>query len=221
MGGQLPRKAHVSFWQFTAVFGVACKLLCAVGNLNFHDNLQCSLLMKIPLLMQSAGWEGSPQSNSTYGPKKDAAERWVNTTPEKSTSVNFLGNRSIHIVSFRVPKDTWGNSRTPAVPQGTVPSVQKWTCISRPCAHSGGRRRRPRDPIPAMDPRANRQQKSRSSRAEHPKTPHPLMRSTLKLTGSPSWDFVHLFLRRNNWETGEMSHSTHRSLLQLSFPLGY
>ena len=65
-----------------------------------------------------------------------------------------------------------------------------------------------------------------------------LMRSPLKLTGSPSWDFQHLFLRRNNWETGEISHSltlvsqrSHsclgemnetllRSLLQCSFPLG-
>ena len=33
------------------------------------------------------------------------------------------------------------------------------------------------------------------------------MRSPLKLTGSPGWDFLHLFLRRNNWETGEISHS--------------
>ena len=65
-----------------------------------------------------------------------------------------------------------------------------------------------------------------------------LMRSPLKLTGNPGWDFVHLFLRRNNWETREISHSltsvSHRShsclgemngtllrsLLQLLFPLG-
>ena len=52
MGGQMPSKAHVNFRQFTAVFGVACKLLCAVVNLNFHDNLQCRLLMKILLFMQ-------------------------------------------------------------------------------------------------------------------------------------------------------------------------
>ena len=66
-----------------------------------------------------------------------------------------------------------------------------------------------------------------------------MMRSPLKLTGSPSWDFLHLFLRRNNWETGEISHSltlvSHRShsclaemnetrlrsLLQFLFPLGW
>ena len=63
------------------------------------------------------------------------------------------------------------------------------------------------------------------------------MRSPLKLTGSPSWDFLHLFLR-SFWETGEISHSltlvSHRShsclgevdetllrsLFQFSFPLG-
>ena len=51
MGGQLPSKAHVNFRQFTAVFEIGCKLLCAVVNLNFHNNLQCCLLMKIPLFM--------------------------------------------------------------------------------------------------------------------------------------------------------------------------
>ena len=43
MGGQLTSKAHVNFRQFTAVIGVACKLSCAIVNLNFHDNLQCCL----------------------------------------------------------------------------------------------------------------------------------------------------------------------------------
>jgi len=52
MGGQLPSKAHVNFRQFTAVLSVTCKLPCAVVNLNFHDNLQCRLLTKIPLFMQ-------------------------------------------------------------------------------------------------------------------------------------------------------------------------
>ena len=52
MGGQLPSKAHVNFRQFTAVLGIACKLPCAVVNLNFHNNLQCHLLTKTPLFMQ-------------------------------------------------------------------------------------------------------------------------------------------------------------------------
>ena len=52
MRGQLPSKAHVNYQQFTAVFGVACKLPCAVANLKFHINLQCCLLTKIPLVMQ-------------------------------------------------------------------------------------------------------------------------------------------------------------------------
>ena len=38
MGGQLTSKAHISFQEFTAVFGVACKLPCAVMNLNFHNS---------------------------------------------------------------------------------------------------------------------------------------------------------------------------------------
>ena len=41
MGGQLPSKAHVNFRHFMAVFDVACKLPCAVLNMNFHDDLQC------------------------------------------------------------------------------------------------------------------------------------------------------------------------------------
>ena len=51
-GEQLPSKAHVNFRQFMADFGVAYKLLSAVVNLNFPDNLQYRLLTKIPLFMQ-------------------------------------------------------------------------------------------------------------------------------------------------------------------------
>ena len=36
---------------------------------------------------------------------------------------------------------------------------------------AGVRRRRPRDPVPATETGAKRQQKSRSSRSEHPQTP--------------------------------------------------
>ena len=67
MGGQLPSKAHVNFREFTAVFGVACKLSCAVVNLNFQDNLQCRLLTKVPLFMQ---WKGLTEGDERWRPPK-------------------------------------------------------------------------------------------------------------------------------------------------------
>ena len=59
-----------------AVFGVACKLPCAVINLNFHDNLQCRLLMKIPLSMQCrAGWLSAVSSGSRATAAPSSLER--------------------------------------------------------------------------------------------------------------------------------------------------
>ena len=102
MGGQLPSKAHVKFQQFRAVFVVACKLPCAVVNLNFHDNLQCLLLTKIPLFVQWR-WRTScsrettvesvkalkpPQGRENQTPRLRAEQTWVN-------SMNLFFNRFV------------------------------------------------------------------------------------------------------------------------------